>query len=330
MPARRHTRTLTLIILLAIVFGLLSACGGAASTPAPAPASGGAAEPTTAPAVEPDKGTAPTEAAEPAAMPEPTEAPAMAEEPTAAPAAVMEKPGEPAPAPTEQKPGEPAPAEPEATEPIQEAISPEETATPALPEFPWPPPEPSTMAVVPLRLLADRDAQSTLSDIDVALSEALDATGYYEKAYFTVPDGFALVTRLEQIEADGRPKPLPDRWSVKLEPLKRFTLAAYLQALFGARAGHYRLIVFVVTDVPIAAKSAPVSEAKAQAWLNEGGDALPAPVASQALPEGAKVTALVYQFRQPGQNEQAVQLLRDALPARIHLEKALLWSLLAR
>ena len=131
------------------------------------------------------------------------------------------------------------------------------------------------MALVPLRLLADRDANATLADVDTALSEALDATGYYEKAYFTVPDGFALVTRLEQIEPDGRPKPLPDRWSVRLEPLKRFTLAAYLQALFSAREGQYRVIVFIVTDVPIAAKSAPASREEAEDWLSEGATCCP-------------------------------------------------------
>jgi hypothetical protein len=243
----------------------------------------------------------------------------------------VEKPGEPAPTRTAiaLRPLAISPT-PAATEPIEPAISPDESPTPEVPEFPWPPPEPSSIAVIPLRLLADREAQSTLSDIDVALSEALDATGYYEKAYFTVPDGFALVTRLEQIEADGRPKPLPDRWSVRLEPLKRFTLAAYLQALFSAREGHYRVIAFIVTDVPIAAKSAPVSRAQAEDWLSEGGNALPEPVAAQPLSPGAKVTALVYQFRQPGQNEQAMQLLHDALPARQHLEKAMLWGLLAR
>jgi hypothetical protein len=234
-----------------------------------------------------------------------------------------------------EKPGEPAPVE-TPTEEVYYMVITEETETPtiletpSIPEFPWPPPQPSTMAVVPLRLLADRDAQSTLADIDVALSDALDEAGYYEKAYFTAPGGFALVTRLEQIEEDGRPKPSPERWSVKLEPLKRFTLAAYLQALFSARAGHYRVIAFVVTDVPIAEKSAPVSREKAEAWLSEGGDVLPAPVADQALLEGTKVTALIYQFRQPGQGEQAVQLTNEALPAREHLERAMLWSLLAR
>ena len=107
-------------------------------------------------------------------------------------------------------------------------------------------------------------------------------------------------------------------------------MAAYLQALFSARAGHYRVIAFIVTDVPITEKSTPVSREKAETWLSEGGDVLPAPVAEQSLPEGCKVTALIYQFRQPGQSEQAVQLLHGALPARQHLERAMLWRLLAR
>ena len=57
---------------------------------------------------------------------------------------------------------------------------------------------------------------------------------------------------------------------------------------------------------------------------------LPAPVAAQPLSQASKVTALIYQFRQPGEGADTVQLMHDALPARQHLEKAMLWSLLAR
>ena len=77
------------------------------------------------------------------------------------------------------------------------------------PSFPWPPPKASASSKVPDNFLRETETKQILHDIDRRLALALDKAGYFEKSYFSVPDGFALVTRLEQINADGTPKPEP-------------------------------------------------------------------------------------------------------------------------
>jgi hypothetical protein len=306
-PRRRFRANLLLIACLAGVV-TLAACGGGAPA---------AAQPTTAPAAAPTSAPAATEAS----APEPTVAPAAAggatPESTEAPAATV-APETPVPSDT---PASTATAENSPASPTPES---------SIPAFPWPPPLPSASVVVPLRLLADTNGKAVLSDIDATLVDALDATGYYDKAYFSVPDGFALVTRLEQIEANGKSLPPPDRWSVQVKPLREFSLPAYLQALFAATPGYYRIIAFIVTDVPIAEKSAPVSREVAGKWLSEGANKLPGDVGQQGVTPAFAVAALVYQFEQPGRGKQAILLVEEALPGREHLEQAQLWTRLVR
>ncbi|MBV8774528.1 MAG: TonB family protein [Deltaproteobacteria bacterium] len=75
-------------------------------------------------------------------------------------------------------------------------------------DFPWPPPKASARVVLPGRLFQESNQQLPLRAIDLKLSTALESAGYLERSYFAVPDGFALVTRLEQIDIDGTPKPV--------------------------------------------------------------------------------------------------------------------------
>ena len=80
-------------------------------------------------------------------------------------------------------------------------------SVPEYPTFdPWPPPRPSTFEVIPDKFLTKENAKPTLSDIDQKISAALDDNGYVEKSNYSIPDGFAIVTRLEWINEDGTPK----------------------------------------------------------------------------------------------------------------------------
>jgi len=117
----------------------------------------------------------------------------------------------------------------------------------------------------------------TESDIDRKLSAALDndKCRYFERSYYGVPDGFALVTRLEQINSDGTSKEIPDRWSTEIGPLRKFSLKPYLDALFRARTGYYRIIVFIVTLHEIVYTNTPPDRDKAEEWVIDGSDRLP-------------------------------------------------------
>jgi prepilin-type N-terminal cleavage/methylation domain-containing protein len=82
------------------------------------------------------------------------------------------------------------------------------------PKFPWPPPRASAFDIVPRDLLLGEKEAPLLGEVDVALDSAFRQAGYVEKSYYSVPSGFAIASRLEQINQDGTPKDAADRWSI--------------------------------------------------------------------------------------------------------------------
>ena len=203
--------------------------------------------------------------------------------------------------------------------------------TTTIPQFPWPPPEASARSEVPKKFLVPPGRkQALLHDIDSRLSLALRDAGYTDKAYCAVPEGFALVTRLEQIESDGRPKPDSERWAVSMEPPREFSLSAYLTALSRTKVGYFRVIVFVVTPYPVSYSKAKVIREEAQLWLREGPNRLPPSVGSWRFTADHSCTALIYEF----EKSEVERTPRTAIPGRLtaqtHLEQSGLWASLGK
>jgi hypothetical protein len=191
----------------------------------------------------------------------------------------------------------------------------------SVPVFPWPPPRASARVVIPARLLpAGKDHQTLLRDIDEKLVSALQSAGYVETSYYAVPDGFALVTRLEHITQEGAPEKGKQRWIAHIEPVRLnrdFTLSAYLAALFGVQQGFYRVIVFIVTPHPFAESHSSVSEIEAEDWRHSGLNVLPQGIASLAYTQQYSCTALIYEFQQPGNSQQVRWISLDKSRAKI-------------
>jgi hypothetical protein len=199
-------------------------------------------------------------------------------------------------------------------------------AAPGLPELPWPPPKYSAFAQIPRELLVDAASGKTLQDVAHRLESAFEASGYVERSYYSVPGGFALVSRLEQMNADGTPKNLPDRWSVKTPPLRRINLGDYLQALFTARSGYYRVIVFVVTDQTFAAGARSPTGDEVTKWVSAGGVRLPASIGQKPYGENFATSALIYEFARGPEDAVFSQKMPSDFPGKTHLEKAKLWQ----
>jgi len=201
---------------------------------------------------------------------------------------------------------------------------------PGIPAFPWPPPQASAWAEIDPALLRNpSDEMTLLRDVDQRLSKALVACGYGEKSYFSAgpdtlmaPDGFAMVMRLEQINADGTPKEGQDRWATDLGPLQTFSLRAYLRALFTANPGHYRIIVFIVTPHAFSQADTTVSRDEAMGWLIEGQNRLDPLIGALAYSPAYQTTALIYEFEQPRRGEEADFVVSSLLIGRVHLEQA--------
>jgi hypothetical protein len=177
----------------------------------------------------------------------------------------------------------------------------------SIPEFPWPPPEPSAQSQITREYLADSSADTTyLRDVDAKLRAAFDACGYSEKSYYSVPAGFALATRLEQINKDGTPKQPPERWAAEVQPLRKFSLKEYLTALFFGNPGYYRVIVFIVSSQPFVGADVEVTRDEAVSWLSGGMNVLPKSIGEREFSGDHYCEALIYEFEQPDIGDSAV------------------------
>ena len=197
------------------------------------------------------------------------------------------------------------------------------------PEFPWPPPKSSALYVIPRDMFVDKAGTGApkLADIQSKLTEALDGAAYYERSYYSVPGGFAMVTRMERIRPDGSPD-RERRW-MDIKSEENFSLVSYIRRLLFADPGYFRLIVFILTAEPFAATGTPLSPEQGHQLLDRGFDVVPEPTLRRTFSPEHHIVALVYEFsKEKGRDPKLVA--PGKLPARTHLEKALVWAGLQR
>jgi hypothetical protein len=197
-----------------------------------------------------------------------------------------------------------------------------------VPRFQWPPPKPSAVADIPAKFLIDSRAGSTLSSAASNLEAALEAAGYSERSYYSVPDGFALVSRVERISETGESKEPYDRWSVDMKPPRVFSLRSYFGALFGNNPGKYRVIAFIITTQSLFASGVSPDFEVSKDWLWGGANKLPSSVKKLRFTQDYVCTALIYEFEQTSPHSAAVLKQPSSLTGRMHLEKAAIWQAL--
>lgn len=235
----------------------------------------------------------------------------------------------PAPSPAPAPAPPPPPPAPAPTAPPPQPVGGDPPAAMAMPAFPWPPPRPSAESVLPRHWLPQGNAVR-LGDVADTLGEALEAARYPRWSFLAVPNGFALVSQMEQIRPDGSPSAVPARWSTRMPPASDLSIVEFVKALANAQPGYYRTIVYLVTDQPWKRSAAAPSGAQAQAWLTEGLSTLPPALAQRPYGGAYRTTALVYEFRKPAEGRPAVLVETSRTPARAHLDKAGITAALGR
>jgi len=238
-----------------------------------------------------------------------TGAPAPPPAPSPPPPPAPPPPQPPAPPPP---PPEPAPSEPDRGEEWSGDGRP-------LPRFPWFPPTPTDFAVLPRIYFASARNQW---EVDRILSRALREAGYRRRySYYSVPNGFALVARIEQLRNNAQPE--EERFGLADESTPGL-IGAVVGVLF-PRVGYYRQVVFLVTDQPWRPTSGPLppplTAIQAEQMLRNGAPELPEAYREMPFSSGYRVTSLIYEFvnRQSGERTRASASNDKRHSAREHL-----------
>lgn len=190
-----------------------------------------------------------------------------------------------------------------------------------LPAFPWPPPSCNTRFELPENAFT---GLKTLGEVERKLCTALDSKGYAQHSCFSVPNGFALVTQLEQYNGeDGSARNDRTRWLDYPQKDNFSGVMDYLKSVVMPQKGYFRIFVFVATNQSYGGETPRVSKAQASAWLNQGFNKLPGSVAAKPWTADYHVTALVYEFIVPESNRKPEQKCPSpSFDAKTHLGKS--------
>ena len=127
----------------------------------------------------------------------------------------------------------------------------------------------------------------------------------------SVPNGFAIVTQLEQYNEDGSiMNGSSYRW-VDYPPQESFALSwNYFKSLIYPKKGRLRLFVFIVTNQNYSSNKNRVSKNEAASWLSQGVNRLPKEVELESFNSDYSVSFLTYEFEVPESNH----LVRQSCP----------------
>ena len=95
-------------------------------------------------------------------------------------------------------------------------------------------------------------------------------------------------------------------------------MVGFFRGPFYVDPGRYRVIVFVLQDLPFSQSSSRITGEEARAWLRTGANTLPREVAQRPFGDG-NCTVLIYEFASDG---SAVRVVESGLTGRQHLDKA--------
>ena len=191
----------------------------------------------------------------------------------------------------------------------------------AFPSFPWPPPIPSARMNISLSMLnAGKLKVSRLGDVSNLLKAALTRANYYEYSYFSAMDGFALMTRIEKIEENGKAAN-PGRWVVNQNDNPRMGFFDYIKSLFIAPVGYFRIIVFTIGSENFRFQN-KFKRDDAIALLENGSTDLPPYLRNKPWNSNMQITALIYQFEKKSNQKEADFLYPSTIGPDVHLINA--------
>jgi hypothetical protein len=184
-----------------------------------------------------------------------------------------------------------------------------------------------------------------LGDIASRISDALSRAGYTDQGWFVVPSrssagdhptlsGFAVVTRLEQIENDGQTKAGGQRWTMDFSSSpSRSILDSIKLLLQGAPDGRYRVFLLWVSNDPVSQIATRTDPDKWQEFLAQGAKA-PLLRLMQDIRvnygAGGGCYAFVYEYERSAIGGQTKYVATSQLTAEQHLKASGIWDAFSR
>jgi len=195
--------------------------------------------------------------------------------------------------------------------------------------FPWPPPKASTTVTPEILTPLFKDF-NTLGGVNSHLISALRNLDYSDKSYFSISDGttnhgFAIATKLEQINEDRSSKKSEEgRWDERLLNDTKFSFGGYISSLFFPRKGYFRVIVFVITDINYVQSDATVGRDQAISWVQTGHQELDSKIATKSS-QNYRVSALIYEYKLSENDVRAKLNKSSGYTGPDHLKKSQIW-----
>jgi hypothetical protein len=193
-----------------------------------------------------------------------------------------------------------------------------ENRTYVMPSFPFPPPKASASHTFEENVFAKAN---NLYEVSELIEGALKKSGYYEKSYYKIPNGFALVTRMEKIKIDGSPAEDTERWDINPASTgNSFSLMSYFKSLFVADDGNYRIIVFLITSENMRQTEEVMTMEAAKKYLTKGYNRLPNYFKTIPFSEDHSVSALIYEWHKM-EHEKPIFMEPSKFLGQYHLAK---------
>ena len=195
-------------------------------------------------------------------------------------------------------PDRPAPAPVPAPNGGARPTAPVDSSTQLPDFFPWPPPAPSDRRLLQLSQLGSGTPPDTWGALADRILALVRKARYRSWGFYAAPGGFAVVTRIEQLDQENGVALAGDqRWASEV----KVAGTSILDGIFTVRRprGVYRVIAFVLTTDP--RSGGPVTDPAvmlqlARRWGISGALDLPEVLRSNPITRVQRLFALVYEF----------------------------------
>ncbi len=194
------------------------------------------------------------------------------------------------------------------------------TAHSGIPVYPVWPPETPTWQFSLDTIIGSRTDMS-LRDVGTRLQRAFGQAGYLEHSFYAAPGGFAVVTRIEQMDDNGNRLRGSERFALP-GTRTRDSLSSLLYSLFvNAPPGYYRYIVIVVSARPFATRNRLLDDEEALRRLRSGANSLTSVYSRVPFSDEYSVDALIYEFRWNGADGDVLMLEPGRVSPQDHLTR---------